>query len=248
MYNNSRWLRRASTGPSRVSYSYGLTTWTRLLGVFHEQQLVLCSSTIACLSPIKQQVWSINGSHQNFNRFSLIWNNKEFPWPVRLAKYCYGDEFKKNERGGLWRVEWRGVGRTGVWWGQPNAVRPFGRPRRRWENNIKIDVKEVDWGVLDWIIVVQNKDRCRAVHNIDVECQVTWNAVIFLISWENTRFSRTLLLLFNEWVSLFVSCLVNIQIITSNTTYNWRIESAAICWEFLYCIHVRKEEIFCVQL
>jgi len=72
--NNSRWLHRVSTGPSRVTYSCGLTTSTRLLGVFHEEQLVLCSSTIACLSPIKQQVWSINGSHQNFNRFSLIWN------------------------------------------------------------------------------------------------------------------------------------------------------------------------------
>jgi len=50
--NNSRWLHRVSTDPSRFTYSCGLTTWTRLLGVFHEQQLVLCSSTIACLSPI----------------------------------------------------------------------------------------------------------------------------------------------------------------------------------------------------
>jgi hypothetical protein len=99
--NNSRWLHRVSADPSRFTYSCGLTTWTRLLGVFHEQQLVLRNNTIACLSPIKQQVWSINGSHQNFNRFSLIWNNEELLSDVRLAKYCYGAEFKKNEMGEL---------------------------------------------------------------------------------------------------------------------------------------------------
>jgi len=153
---------------------------------------------------------------------------------------------------GLWRVKGRGVGRTGFWLGQPKAVRPFWRSRRRWKNNIKIDVQEVAWEVLDWISVVQNKDKCRAVHNTVVNCRVARNAAIFLISWENAGFARRKLLLsvsewVSDWVSYLVSCLVNIQIIVSKTTSNWRIESTAICWELLYCIHIRKEEIFCVN-
>jgi len=41
------------------------------------------------------------------------------------------------------------VGSIGFWWGQPKAVRPFGRPRRRWEKDIKIDVNDIDWEVVD---------------------------------------------------------------------------------------------------
>jgi hypothetical protein len=39
--------------------------------------------------------------------------------------------------------------------------RPLGRPRRRWEDNIKIDVQEVGWGGIDWIDVAQDRDRWR---------------------------------------------------------------------------------------
>ena len=41
--------------------------------------------------------------------------------------------------------------------------RPHGRPRRRWEDNIKIDIKEVEWRVMGWISVAQDRDRWRAV-------------------------------------------------------------------------------------
>jgi hypothetical protein len=35
--------------------------------------------------------------------------------------------------------------------GKPEGRRPLGRPRRRWEDNIKIDLREVGWGDVDWI-------------------------------------------------------------------------------------------------
>jgi hypothetical protein len=37
------------------------------------------------------------------------------------------------------------------------------RPRRRWEDNIKMDLREVGWGGADWIDLVQDRDRWRAL-------------------------------------------------------------------------------------
>ena len=45
--------------------------------------------------------------------------------------------------------------------GKPEGKRPLGRPRRRWENNIKMDLQEVGWGT-DWIDLAQDKDSLRA--------------------------------------------------------------------------------------
>ena len=50
---------------------------------------------------------------------------------------------------------------TGFWVGKPEGKRPLGRPGRRWENNIKIDLQEVGCGGVDWIELAQDRDRCR---------------------------------------------------------------------------------------
>jgi hypothetical protein len=47
--------------------------------------------------------------------------------------------------------------------GRTERRRPFGRPRRRWEDNIKMDLQEVGWGGVDWIDMAQDRDRWRAV-------------------------------------------------------------------------------------
>jgi len=47
----------------------------------------------------------------------------------------------------MWRVWGRGEGCIGFWWGKPEGKRPLGRPRRRWEDNIKIDLQEVGGGL-----------------------------------------------------------------------------------------------------
>jgi hypothetical protein len=49
--------------------------------------------------------------------------------------------------------------------GKPEGRRPLGRPRRRWEDNIKMDLREVGWGGMDWINVAQDMDRWRALVN-----------------------------------------------------------------------------------
>jgi len=56
--------------------------------------------------------------------------------------------------------ERRGVYRVLV--GKPEGKRPLGRPRRRWENNIKMDLQEVVYGGMDWIELTLDRDRWRA--------------------------------------------------------------------------------------
>jgi hypothetical protein len=53
----------------------------------------------------------------------------------------------------------------------PFCRRPLGRPRRRWEDNIKIDNQEVGWS-MDWIELAQDTDRWRALVNAVMNLRV----------------------------------------------------------------------------
>jgi hypothetical protein len=48
---------------------------------------------------------------------------------------------------------------------KPEGKRPLGRPRRRWVENIKMDLGEVGWGVVDWISLAKDRNRWRALVN-----------------------------------------------------------------------------------
>jgi len=47
--------------------------------------------------------------------------------------------------------------------GKPDGERPLGTPRRRWEDNIKIDLQEVECGGMEWIDLDQDRYRWRAL-------------------------------------------------------------------------------------
>jgi hypothetical protein len=47
--------------------------------------------------------------------------------------------------------------------GKPEGKRPLGRPKRRWENNVIMDLQEVGLGSMDWIDPAQDRDRWRAL-------------------------------------------------------------------------------------
>jgi hypothetical protein len=49
--------------------------------------------------------------------------------------------------------------------GKTERKRPLGRSRRRWVDNIKMDLREVGWYVVDWIGLVQDRNRWRALVN-----------------------------------------------------------------------------------
>jgi hypothetical protein len=57
----------------------------------------------------------------------------------------------------------RGVYRVLV--GTPEGKKPLGRPRCRWQNNIKMDLQEVECWVMDWIELAQDRDSWRALVN-----------------------------------------------------------------------------------
>jgi hypothetical protein len=54
---------------------------------------------------------------------------------------------------------------TRCWWGKPEGKRPPGGPRSRWKDNIKMDLQEVGYVVIDWIELAKDTDRCRALNN-----------------------------------------------------------------------------------
>jgi hypothetical protein len=47
--------------------------------------------------------------------------------------------------------------------GKQEGKRPLGRPRHRWVDHIKMDLREIGWDVMDWIDLAQDRDRWRAV-------------------------------------------------------------------------------------
>jgi hypothetical protein len=49
--------------------------------------------------------------------------------------------------------------------GKPEGKRPLGRPRRRWVDNIKMDLREVGWDGREWIDLAQDRDRWRVYVN-----------------------------------------------------------------------------------
>jgi hypothetical protein len=49
--------------------------------------------------------------------------------------------------------------------GKPEGKGPLGRRRRRWVDNIKMDLREVGWGGMDWIDLAQDRDQWRALVN-----------------------------------------------------------------------------------
>ena len=85
--------------------------------------------------------------------------------------------------------EERGVYRVLV--GKPDGRRPVGRPRRRWVDNIKMDLQEVGCGYMDWIGLAQDRDRWRTLLSAVMNFRVPWSAGNFLTNCKSVSFSRT---------------------------------------------------------
>jgi hypothetical protein len=56
--------------------------------------------------------------------------------------------------------------------GKPEGMRPLGRPRNTWENGIRIDLREIGWGDVDWVQLAWDRDQWKAVLNLVMNLQV----------------------------------------------------------------------------
>jgi hypothetical protein len=56
--------------------------------------------------------------------------------------------------------------------GKPECKRPLGRPRRRWMDSIKMDLREIGWDDMDWIDLAQDRDQRRALVNTTMNFRV----------------------------------------------------------------------------
>jgi hypothetical protein len=60
----------------------------------------------------------------------------------------------------------------GILVGKPDGKRPLGRPRRRWVDNIKIDLREIGCYGMDWIDLVHDRDQWKALVNMVMNLRV----------------------------------------------------------------------------
>jgi hypothetical protein len=77
------------------------------------------------------------------------------------------------------RMRWADVARIGekrkayrILVGKPEGKRPIGRPRRRWVSNIKMVLREIERGGMDWIDLAQDRDQWRALVNVVMNVRV----------------------------------------------------------------------------
>jgi hypothetical protein len=56
--------------------------------------------------------------------------------------------------------------------GKPEGKRPLRRPKRRWVDNVKIDLREMEWGDMDWIDLAQDRYQWRALVNTVMNLRV----------------------------------------------------------------------------
>jgi hypothetical protein len=88
-------------------------------------------------------------------------------------------QIKSGRMRGVGNVAHMGEGRNVymVLMGKPEGKRPLETPRRRWENGIKMDLREIGWGAVEWIHLAQNTGQWHALVNalINLRILVPWS-------------------------------------------------------------------------
>jgi hypothetical protein len=82
--------------------------------------------------------------------------------------YNQNDQVKENEMGRVCSTNGREEEVCRILVGKPERKRPLGRPKRRLADNIKMDLREIGWGGMDWIDLAQYRDLVNTVMNLRV--------------------------------------------------------------------------------
>jgi hypothetical protein len=83
-----------------------------------------------------------------------------------------GDKIENNEMGRACSADREERGVYGILVGKPEGKRLLGRPRLRWDDNIRMDLQEVGCGCMNWIGLAQGRDRWRAIVNTVINLRV----------------------------------------------------------------------------
>ena len=96
-------------------------------------------------------------------RLNYLYTSPNIVWMIKSRRMRWaGYVVRMGERRGVYRVLV----------GKPKGKRPLGRPRFRWEDNIKMDLQEVGCEGMDWIELAQDKDRWRVLVNAVMNIRV----------------------------------------------------------------------------
>jgi hypothetical protein len=85
---------------------------------------------------------------------------------VLLTTYYLRDNIKNNEMKGAYETYGRQERCIQGLVGRPDRKTPFGRPKCRWKDNIKIDLQEIGWAIMGCIDLAQDRDRMLALVNV----------------------------------------------------------------------------------
>jgi hypothetical protein len=108
--------------------------------------------------------------------------------------------------GGVCSADGEEMGIYMVLLGKREGKRPLGRTRRRWEDNIRMDLQELECGGVDWIGLAQDRDGWRALGNAVINFRVPENVENFLTSCKPVSFStRTLLDRVGKYCTSFIT-------------------------------------------
>ena len=105
-------------------------------------------------------VYYVSVTNQIFRGQFHAWR-VDFDYEITLLVYPSIYQLRRWSGHGARMGEGRGLHRVLV--GKPEGKRPLGRPRRRWEGNIKMDLQEVEGGCGDWMELAQDRERWRAL-------------------------------------------------------------------------------------
>jgi hypothetical protein len=122
----------------------------------------------------KVHIYKLHSLYSSLNIFRVI-KSKRMRWAGHVARMGEG----------------RGVYRVLV--GRPEGKRPLGRPRHRWEDNIKMDPSEIEIDGANWIRLAQDRVQWRALVNTVVNLLDPQESRIFLTSGVKISFSNNIL-------------------------------------------------------
>jgi len=140
---------------------YGCETWS--LTLREERRLRLFENRVLrrIFGPKRDEV---TGEWRKLHNEELndLYCSPNCVWVIKSRMRWAGHVARMGERRGVYRVLV----------GKPEGKRPLGRPRRRWEDNIKMNLQEVGCGGMDWIELAQDRDRWRTLVNAVMNLRV----------------------------------------------------------------------------